>query len=218
MEKKGREKMKQKIWPLLLAMVLLAAILGGCGNKGPQVTEYGEKPPLESLSWGMNIEDALKALHLTEDDVTISTRQDVTNMALGEDIGVPGLQGKVSLQFAEPIEDAEIGLYAVTVSSQDQDMGSMKQALDEKLGSEGQKDGDSYVWETGPDQISAIPQAQWTAQFQEWMDQDESAGEFDSFTAVTLSETTKNDTTRREAVFYGKPAAYSVAAQRQAQG
>lgn len=210
--------MKRKIWPLFLVMVLLAAILGGCANKGPQVTEYGEKPPLENLSWGMDIDDALRALRLTEDDVTISTRQDVSNMALGEDIGVPGLQGKVSLQFREPIEDVGIGLYSVTVTSQDQDMESMKQALDEKLGSEGQKDGDGYVWETGSDQISSVPEAQWTGKFQEWMDQDESAGEFDSFTAVTLSETTKNDTTRREAVFYGKAAAYSAAAQRQAQG
>lgn len=209
--------MKRKVWPLLLVITLLAAMLGGCGNKGPQVTAYGERPPLDNLSWGMSIEDALKALSLTEDDVTISTREDISNMALREDIQVPGLRGKVSLQFAEPIEDIDIGLYAVTVSSQDQDMQAMKQALDEKLGKEGRKNVDDYVWETGPDQISSLPEAQWTAKFQEWMERDESAGEFDSFTAVTLSETTKNDTTRREAVFYGKAAAYSAAAQRQIQ-
>ena len=73
-KKEGRNNMKQKLWPVCLVIVLLAGILGGCGSKGPQVTEYGEKPPIENLSWGMSIEDSLKSFGLTEDDVTISGR------------------------------------------------------------------------------------------------------------------------------------------------
>lgn len=209
--------MKQKLWPVCLVIVLLAGILGGCGSKGPQVTEYGEKPPIENLSWGMSIEDALKSLGLTEDDVTISSREDISNMALREDVQVPGLEGKVSLQFLEAVDDVEIGLYSVTVASEDQDMEAMKQALDEKLGVSGEQDGDGYLWKTGSDRIDSVPEAQWTGMFQDFVDQDDTTKNLESFTIVTLSEVTKNDTARREAVFFGKAAAYSAAAQRQAQ-
>ena len=79
--------MKQRVWSFVLAVIMLAGLLGGCGNKGPKIKEYGQKPPLEQLAWGMSQEEALKALKLTEEDVTISGREHVNNMSLEGEIG-----------------------------------------------------------------------------------------------------------------------------------
>lgn len=200
---------------MLLAILLLAGVLAGCG-KGPQVKEYGSKPPIEALSWGMSIDEALSALKLSEDDVTLSHRVDVSNMALEGERELSGVSGKVSLQFADARDDMEIGLYAVTLSSEEQDLDALKNVLDEKLGSEGTKNGESYVWSTGTDKVSALEDEALKSRLQELTGADDAIEDKEGFTSVILSKTSKNNKDKIEAVFFGKNAAYSAAVQKQA--
>lgn len=210
--------MKQRIWSLVLAVVLLSGVLGGCGNKGPLVKEYGQKPPLEQLIWGMSQEEALQALKLTEDDVTISGRDRLNNMTLEGEMELSGITGKVSLQFIEPEDedDLDLGLYSVTLSPNEQDMDALAATLNEKLGSQGQKNGETTVWTTGEDKISSLTEETWKDTLKDLVEKDGEIEDKDIFTSVVLSQTTKNEKTKSKVVFFGKAAAYCAALQKQA--
>lgn len=206
--------MKQRVWSFVLAVIMLAGLLGGCGNKGPQIKEYGQKPPLEQLAWGMSQEEALKALKLTEEDVTISGREHVNNMSLEGDMELSGITGKVSIQFLESAgdEELELGLYSVTLSPNEQDLDAIAAILNEKLGSQGQKNGETTIWSTDAEKISGLTET-WKDSLKDQVDKDGEIEDKDSFTNVILSKTAKD---KSRVVYFGKASAYSVALQKQA--